>query len=212
MTPECFHDLQHHASMLAPWECCGLVVNDRYFPCRNDAEGEDEFRIHPWDWIAAEKQGRIQAVCHSHPGSTARPGEADITGCNRTGLPWYIVGSDGLWRLDPASYPLEGRPFVWGWSDCYSLVRDAVGGLPDFARTDETDAPRYADLYQSLGWRRVQSAQPGDIVLMDVQGQHAGVIVAGGKILHHLAGRLSMRESYAGLWQRQTRMVLRRGE
>ena len=206
MTPRCFQAFQAHAAQMAPWECCGVVVNEHYFPCRNIAEGPDEFCIEPRDWIAAAKLGRIQAVCHSHPGASCRPGPEDIAS-----MPWYILGDDGLWRLDPAGYQLEGRPFVWGWADCYSLVRDAVGGLPDFPRTDETDAPRYSDLYQSLGWRKVGDLQDGDVVVMTLQGgEHAGVYSAG-QILHHLPGRLSRREPYAGLWQHQTRMILRRG-
>ena len=216
MTPECYQALHAHAVMLAPFECCGLVVADKYFPCRNVAEGADEFRIDPWDWKKAQDLGRVQAVCHSHPNSSSRPGPADSKGCDASGLPWFILGHGGLWRLDPAGTPLEGRPFVWGWSDCWSLVRDFFNqDMPDFPRTGEADAALYLQHYGNLGWHAIpkEEMQPGDVILMAIQGtgpDHAAVYVGNGQILHHMVGRLSRRELFDGIFQKSARMVLRR--
>ena len=103
MTPATFQAFQAHAAS-SPFEVCGLVVDDRYFPCRNVAEGRDEFAVHPEDWAQAEDRGTILAVCHSHPGMPSRPSPADVVNCEKAGLPFCILGADGLWTLEP------GRP------------------------------------------------------------------------------------------------------
>lgn len=100
MSPAAFKAFQKHAASTAR-EVCGLVVDDAYIPCRNIAEAEDEFRIAPEDWLAAEMRGEIMAVCHSHPSDSCKPSGADIKGCEAVGLPYMILGVDGLWRLDP---------------------------------------------------------------------------------------------------------------
>jgi cell wall-associated NlpC family hydrolase len=143
-----------------------------------------------------------------------------VRGCEATGLPWYILGTDGLWRLDPARYrsALEGRTFRWGWSDCWNLVRDFYGAdMPDFPRTKEDSARLYLEHYPRLGWHIVprERLQFGDAILMAIQSHgepnHAAVYVGDSQILHHLAGRLSRRENYDGGFQAATRLVLRRG-
>lgn len=221
MTPECYAALCHHAAACAPAECCGLIVADRYIPCRNDAPGSEAFSLNPWDWKAAQDAGTIQAVCHSHPGASARPGAADARGCERSGLPWFIAGDDGLWRMDPEAYraKLEGRVFRWGWSDCWNLVRDYFGqDMPDFPRADgESAAALYLANYERLGWVSIprDAMEPGDVILMrlaDTGPGHAAVYVGNSQILHHLPGRLSRKELLNGVYQSAIRLVLRRTE
>ena len=221
MTPETFQAFEAHAAGCAPFECCGLILADpeRYFPCWNVAEGDSEFRIHAEDWASAEDLGTILAVCHSHPGSTARPGPADLRGCEHTGLPWFILGNDGLWRLDPREHreSLERRVFKWGWADCFSLVRDYFGqDMPDFPRTKEDSARLYAEQAERLGWVEVsrEDMRKDDLILMQIQDprgpNHSAVYLGGGWILHHLFGRMSCREYLNGTYQAAIRKVLRR--
>ena len=223
MTPDTFSEFSAHALEQEPRECCGLILQDpfgveRYVPCRNLAESLDEFRIHPEDWAATEDQGEVLAVCHSHPGSTSKPGPADIRGCEASQLPWFILGSDGLWRLDPEAHrtALEGRPYSFGWNDCYTVIRDYFGAVwPDFPRYKEDSAALYAAHHDSLGWHEVprEDMQPGDIVLMQIQApgpNHAAVYVGDGWILHHMAKRLSRTEMFDGFYQAATRRILRR--
>lgn len=72
-------------------ESCGLIVDGSYIPCRNMADGVDEIRIDPTDWVKAEDAGDIQAIVHSHPDQPAMPSPLDMNECTASGLPWLIV-------------------------------------------------------------------------------------------------------------------------
>jgi len=125
-------DAERHAQAEAPREACGLVVvvkgRSIYWPCRNTALGADQFSIDPGDYACAEDTGEIVAVVHSHPDATPDPSEADLVGCEASGLEWHIVGLPALvWRsIRPSGYraPLVGRQFVHGVLDCYAIIRD----------------------------------------------------------------------------------------
>lgn len=68
-----------HAAREHPRECCGLIVRGvrqrRYVACRNAAGSPSEhFVIDHQDWCAAEDQGEVLAIVHSH--LTFRPRRA----------------------------------------------------------------------------------------------------------------------------------------
>lgn len=214
------------AHAASPGEVCGLIVRNGegevYRPCVNTSEQPDAFRLREEDWIRAEEMGEVIAVCHSHQGSP-EPGKSDLERVNEHGIPWFIVGTGGeLQRVDPVMLPLEGREFVYGWTDCYSLVRDwflVMQGvrLPDFPREPkfwERKASPYLDNYTRCGFREVSLAeiQAGDVVLMRILAEvpnHAAIYVGEGRILHHLWGKLSACDLYNGSYQRVTTHVLR---
>ncbi|MGE3348209.1 MAG: C40 family peptidase [Ramlibacter sp.] len=223
-------DLAAHAEACYPAECCGLVVRSgdqvAYRPCANVAQrGQSEFEIDPRDWAAAEDSGEILAVCHSHPDESANPSMADRVMCERSGLPWIIIGwpSQVVKRADPTGWsaPLVGREFHHGVLDCYTLIQDYYRTelgltLPDFARVDgwwERGQNLYRENFAAAGFTEVNDLpQVHDVILMQVRSDvenHAAVVLAGGQILHHLHGRLSCRDVYGGYWQRVTRTVLR---
>jgi proteasome lid subunit RPN8/RPN11 len=211
-------------------ESCGLLVikkgREVYLPCRNIAVGSDQFVIHPEDYAAADAQGQIAAVVHSHPGLPPTPSQADRVACEASGLPWYIVGvpSDTWERMEPSGYvaPLVGRQWSHGVLDCYALVRDwhqLERGvvLPHFARFDEwwkRGENLYLENFAQAGFEVVdlEALQAGDCFLMQVLSpvpNHAAVYLGDGLILHHLQGRLSSRDVYGGYWQKVTTHVLR---
>lgn len=83
-------DAERHAYAQTPQESCGLVVNDRYFPCRNIAlEPRENFVIDPVDYARAMHFGPIEGVVHSHPKGTPIS-DHDRKACKQTKLPWYI--------------------------------------------------------------------------------------------------------------------------
>jgi cell wall-associated NlpC family hydrolase len=96
--------------------------------------------------------------------------------------------------------------------DCYTLVRDYyrqvhAKHLPQVAREDaywKNGQDLYGDYLKRCGFQTIDKSQarPGDAFLVSIDSpvpNHAGVLVEGGMIMHHLPNRLSRREP-AGIW------------
>ncbi|MCS6766645.1 MAG: C40 family peptidase [Candidatus Protistobacter heckmanni] len=219
-----------HAKEEYPREACGLLVVRRgrevYLRCRNIGVGSDQFVLHPEDYAAADAQGEIVGVVHSHPGLPPDPSQADRVACEASGLPWHIVGipSECWASIEPSGYvvPLVGRQWSHGVLDCYALVRDWFRQergitLPNFARFDDwwkRGENLYLENFAAAGFAAVdaEDLQPGDCFLMQVASpvpNHAAVYLGDGLILHHLQGRLSSRDIYGGYWQKVTTHILR---
>ncbi|MDC9606633.1 C40 family peptidase [Xenorhabdus griffiniae] len=219
-----------HAQNTYPAECCGLVIQhhrrQRYLPCRNTAAAPTEqFSIHPDDYAAAEDQGTLVAIVHSHPDATTQPSQLDIAQCDLSQVPWVIASwpEGDIRTVMPTEgiKPLIGRPFVHGIWDCYAIVRDWYRSergisIPDFARTDgwwERGENLYMKHYAAAGFVLCHGElQAGDVIIMQVQADepnHAGLYLGDGLMLHHLYGQLSKREPYHGYWQERTMVTLR---
>jgi proteasome lid subunit RPN8/RPN11 len=211
-----------------PRESCGLVViwkgRRRYIPCRNIAEKNEHFVMHPEDYAAAEDVGEVVMVVHSHPNVAALPSQADLVGCEKSGLPWLIVNwpTGAIHEFAPNGYraPLVGRVFSHGILDCYALVRDYYAqelgiDLPDDDRPDEwwlKGMNLYVEGFERAGFVRVDKPQKHDGLLMQVGSQvpnHAAIYLGDGNILHHQMGRLSSKDVYGGWYEKCTVMTLR---
>ena len=83
-------DAEQHALRCLPSEACGVVVDGKYWPCRNIADDPSaDFAIDPRDYATASFFGSVEAIVHSHPeGGPAS--EADRRACTGTDLPWHI--------------------------------------------------------------------------------------------------------------------------
>jgi proteasome lid subunit RPN8/RPN11 len=227
-----------HAAAEFPKECCAVILwwpagkgFFEYRRCGNLAEaGQDSFVLDPADWAQAEDAGaEVVAIVHSHPNASAHPSMADRVMCERSGLPWIIMGwpSEVVTRTDPQGWrpPLIGREFHHGVLDCYTLVRDyylqELGiELPDFERKDgwwetpgQPGSNLYRDNFAAAGFELVNGPPAAhDVLLMRVAARvdnHAAVYIGDGTILHHLYGRLSCRDVWGDGWARHTTAVLR---
>ena len=221
-----------HAASQAPRECCGLIVRTerdaqlRYYAGTNlysGTAGEDRFELDPAAWVYCEEFGDVVAVVHSHPSASANPSMADRVGCERSGLPWVIMGwpSEVIKIVEPSGWsaPYKGRTFHHGVLDCYTLVQDwyqrELGiALPDVDREDEwwrKGQDLYVQHFAAAGFVPVNGPlQRHDVVLMQVMSDvanHAAIYQGDDVILHHLAARLSCDDVYGGYWARHTLMV-----
>lgn len=111
---------------------------------------------------------------------------------------------------------LEGRDFVHGTVDCYSVIQDFFFlnfglKLPDFARPNNWWEPDengqhlnlYMDGFHEAGFSLVhehpRNWRPADVILMAILSpvaNHGAVLLPGERILHHLVGQRSCVESY----------------
>ena len=119
---------------------------------------------------------------------------------------------------------LIGRPFKYGTTDCYDLLRCFYRDvfeieLPNFARPNDfwnQGIDLYSRLYHKAGFRPIDvhpsEYQFGDVFLMAVRSpvsNHVGVLVENGELLHHLWGQRSSLTPYRGIWRNTTTGVFR---
>lgn len=171
-----------HAEECYPHECCGVIVEDFYIPCRNISENKDQFEIHHEDLAKAEDLGEIQAYVHSHPNATARASELDLIQIELHEKPWVICAYPDIefQAYEPCGYkaPLVGRNYIHGIQDCYSIVRDFYERemgvkLIDFERSDgwwesKENKSLYLDGFGEAGFVEVSDMQYGDVLLCRV--------------------------------------------
>jgi len=209
-----------HAKDQDPKESCGLLLNirgkEKYFPCRNLAMTSHQcFILDPEDYIKGSNLGDIVGIIHSHPITPPTPSQADRISCEHSNLPWYIVNpKTEKWAdLKPEGYKPElcGRPWVWGITDCWSLVRDWYKkekniDLIDYERSMTPEQflenPLFEKYAKDTGFRELENDEPpkiGDVLLMSIMHptlNHVAIFL-GDMVLHHLADRLSCKEPYS---------------
>jgi len=208
-----------HAKEQDPKESCGLLLEvkgkEKYFPCKNLSTYSHQcFIIDPNDFTKAEETGNILAVVHSHPVTQPVASQADKIGCENSKLPWHIVNpkTEQWGYYEPSGYKpaLLGRPWVWGITDCWSLVRDWYKEEKNIVLRDwerPTTPEQFLDkpLFESCAWKTgFRELRPeeklinGDVLLMSILNptlNHVAIFLDG-DVLHHLADRISCREPY----------------
>lgn len=216
-----------HAGACQPLESCGVIAGGRYWPLQNTATAHDTFVMDMRGYLAVAAKHPVEAVVHSHVYRKPVASEGDRAMCEKTALPWLIVS----WPLgihtviEPCGYraPLVGRQWAWGTHDCYGLIRDGFHDfsgilIPDFQREWlwwKTGGNIIADQFVAAGFVRMGIDQPlqhCDVLGMKLHSpvvNHLGLFLAPDILLHQLMGRMSMRETYGGIYQRATILHLR---
>ena len=209
-----------HAKVEDPKESVGLLLNvkgkERYYPCNNLSMTSYQcFILDPIDYVKADSVGEITGIVHSHPVTPPTPSQADLISCENSNLPWHIVNpkTEQWGYCEPSGYkaPLLGREWVWGITDCWSLVVDWYKEeknieLLDYQRPAKVEDfladPVFEKYLPSRGFRLLTPNEElinGDVLAMSIFGQglnHVAIFLDG-DVLHHLADRLSCKEPYS---------------
>ena len=202
-------------------EVCGLVVNDIFYSCKNISVDPENFIIDPVDYARVSSLGKIDFICHSHLGLSAKPSQADIYSCNKGSTTWiiYAVESGNLEYYLPnaKTVPLIGREYYFGITDCFSLVTDVY--------KEELSIELTRPFIQSENWFKEEvnyfeahteennlvkimdgSLNKYDILLFMAGNSkvpnHSGIKYDGNLFLHHLYGKLSTKEVFGGYWHK----------
>ena len=209
-----------HAKEQDPKESVGLLVNikgkEKYISCNNlSLSPYQTFILDPIDYVKATNKGDVIAIVHSHPVTPPEPSQADKLCCERTKLPWHIVNpkTEKWGYYEPCGYkaPLLGRKWVFGVTDCWSLVVDWYREerniiLKDYERNmtplEFLENPLFESYASQTGFRELtnnEKLEEGDVLLMSIMYptlNHVAIFL-GDMVLHHLADRLSCREPYS---------------
>lgn len=219
--------IANHAMVDSPHEACGMVINGEAVRMTNSHPSPlTDFAISAEDYAAAEGKGTIQAIYHSHPQGRNGFSSADVKACKQSNVPWivYSCATGNFFYADPTgNAPYEGRQWIYGIHDCYSLQRDYYRNelgirLDDFARGEEGEWEKaewqmFEANYAKQGFVEVDKpGKKGDMLLMQIGApspNHTGVFLGENTFYHHLLGRLSERNVYGGYWAKITTKVLR---
>lgn len=232
-------EIKHHMVRCWPQEgVVGITAQDQLVPLTNTHESPREaFRVDPAEFYAHD----IQCLIHSHPthlglGSTngeprdpRTPSIQDMIAQQNLGVTFGIVSVDQDTCSDPLYFPdldlpQDGVPYVYGVSDCYSVIQrwywqERGVRLRDFPRDHNKLYSDTLSLYDRY-WREAgftivpdyDNWQDGDILVMRYRSpvnNHGGVVVDGGvNVLHHINHRLSERVPLSR-WQSRVTYGLR---
>jgi len=206
-------------------ETCGFVMPDgSVIQVPNTAKNpKEEFRI---EASTVAEYAEAVGCWHSHL-EMERFSVRDQLAIHADGqMPWavYTLSSNKFCECDPLSYaPYEGRPYVWGIWDCYSLIcdwleRERDVRLPEWERGTwgEWDEPHFKpfDEEWSTWCRRVDEPRVGDILLFNVGSHHGhtdhvGVVTTNHYFLHHPASKLSCKSRLGSHWLRRVNSIVR---
>jgi proteasome lid subunit RPN8/RPN11 len=223
-------EIYAHAAAAYPEECCGIVAaNGSVVRLQNISPDPcNGFSVSPEDFI--KYSGGALFMYHSHPGRLAVASDADIACQARMRLPLMIVSwPKGDIRMigDPCEgKPLEGRQFIYGVYDCYSLVRDFYAReyamvlptvtRPRFGWWEREGMDPFTEELASAPLVEVDTPEQGDMLLIRIAGaksiNHAGVCMGDGSILHHKLLSLSCRSEYDSSLRNATTRILRRAD
>jgi proteasome lid subunit RPN8/RPN11 len=213
-------------------EICGFIYathNEvKIYPCTNiAADRTTNFEISKGEYLDCIRLGVVIAVYHSHPNGPASFSEWDLAVSKEAALPFYMydVPSGEWFEYLPPTYSvkLEGRPFYWGFDDCYGTVRhyyrETLGlYLRDYDRDDNfgpSKSMAIMDHFADEGFvcfPPTEIVKPHDALLFDISKhcpQHLSVFVGNQRMFHHPLNALSHIDFLDGRYLSRLAHVLR---
>lgn len=187
-----------------PKEAVWLQTEKGVYQVENIHEDpENFFRVSAKDTLKANQEG-LKAVIHSHCDRPHVPSKSDMEGQQLTAVPWGILQTDGenasdiIWWGEEHIPPLEGRPFIHGVSDCFSLFRDFyrleyghdIGDVPRDWKWWEQGFDLIGSLYAGKGFYEisVDDLRRGDAMLIGFgtdYPHHCAIYLGDELMIHH---------------------------
>lgn len=207
-------------------ETCGFVLTDSSVVLTPNMASDraNEFEICPHDFATYEE--RVLGVWHSHL-TLAGFSPLDQQVMASDTIPWavYCLADDSWHECNPTEVaPFEGRPFVFGVYDCYSLVRDYLDkkgvALPQWERKqwgewNTVGFTPFDDEWSKIG-RSIKPGdqKEGDILLLNLgdvpmHTDHVGVFTDCKHFLHHPSEGKSRVQTFGSYWLRRLNWIVR---
>lgn len=228
---EYYKKIAEHAESLPEEEVCGFIYLDRLLnPCvsREVNESQDKknfFSISPSRILSLEN---IIGVYHSHPEGTAEPSKFDREMSEEMCMPFLVYSNKNkdFWLHYPDSYvapKLTGRPFVRGFYQCYTLIKDyfqiELGDKESYSNHNYwpdfkgSSANKYLLGVLSKRYTRIKNKEikKHDVLIFETSSPtvHAGMYKGDNLFYHHFAFQLSGLQEFNEKWQRRVKYVFR---
>ena len=209
--------IKEHALEQSPNECCGVILNNsQIIQCRNyRPTPQKSFHI-KYEELKDINQEDIAAFYHSHPyGLDFSMTDKYFAHKRNITCIVYGIKEDDFNSYEPSTYfelPLIGRDFITNEVDCITLVRDYYGrylniNVPDIIHPIRAVEPtswmdheefwvynrrgnrEFVNLFESRGFKEVDSLKKHDIILSDNGAvkafSHCAVYIDSSKVIHH---------------------------
>jgi proteasome lid subunit RPN8/RPN11 len=195
-------------------EVCGFIAfngNDvEVIRVENTAADKKDFFDINWvDYVDISSKNRILGIFHSHVNTSSEFSNDDVSLADEILIPIYVYSlvDEKMNCYIPRGIELqsfEGREFIWGFNDCYSLVRDFYKTkgvlLEDFER-DETPLKQnyqiFVKLAEQIGFRKIDLSEvkEGDLIVVNTgKRKHLLIYKKNGMILHQPSNGISRTE------------------
>ncbi len=211
-------------------EVCGLILDNKtVYPCRNTSS-KSRFSISEIDYLKASAKGEITGCYHSHLNSE-KPSFLDKINCKHHDIQFliYCIKQDKFIELNPNDIKdtYFGRDFVFGKTDCFTLIRDFYLNelnieIPDYFRdVNYWKSGLIESKIKEFGkFKLIHEGKMSDTGFLKENDiiifggiakhmKHLGVYVGNEVVLHHPTGRKSEFAQIDKKIKRITKGVLR---
>ncbi len=202
--------IKKHALEEQPKECCGLIVqkgeNYEAFPCKNDSNEPNKFKLNCFDYLKASNMGDIKALYHSHFNSSDFSlFDKQQSKVNKLKYILYFAPENEFKIFDPNIDKLSdylGLKFIPQIQDCFTLAKlyykkefnIPINGYTWHQDCLENGQKLFDNNYIREGFIKVSELKKNDCILFKFRkdfSEHCAIYLGDNLILHQPIEKLS---------------------